>query len=134
MDDQGRVLLVKHSYGRLNWEIPGGGAEPDETPTETVLREVLEETGLSVEADRLTGVYHERQDPYEVLHFVFRCHPRNDGVIPRPACAEITACAYWPVELLPRPINDFTVRRIQDALHERGPALPVVIGPRQWLE
>ncbi|MEA2673920.1 MAG: hypothetical protein QOI92_1112, partial [Chloroflexota bacterium] len=26
-DDQGRVLLVHHTYGRLNWEIPGGLVE-----------------------------------------------------------------------------------------------------------
>jgi 8-oxo-dGTP pyrophosphatase MutT (NUDIX family) len=32
--------------------------EPDETPTETALREVLEETGLTVTADRLTGIYY----------------------------------------------------------------------------
>ena len=26
-DERGYVLLVKHSYGKLNWEIPGGAAE-----------------------------------------------------------------------------------------------------------
>lgn len=26
-DDRGRVLLVKHSYGPLNWELPGGAVE-----------------------------------------------------------------------------------------------------------
>lgn len=25
VDGEGRVLLVKHTYGRLNWELPGGG-------------------------------------------------------------------------------------------------------------
>src|SRR5688500_810850 len=27
LDTLGRVLLVKHTYGPLNWELPGGGAE-----------------------------------------------------------------------------------------------------------
>ena len=47
-DDEGRVLLVRHTYGRLNWELPGGGAEPGESPNETAIREILEETGLEV--------------------------------------------------------------------------------------
>src|SRR5438132_6059393 len=63
LDEQERVLLVKHSYGPRNWEIPGGAAELDATPTETVLREVREETGLTVNAEYLTGVYYERKGP-----------------------------------------------------------------------
>jgi 8-oxo-dGTP pyrophosphatase MutT (NUDIX family) len=53
-----RVLLVKHSYGPLNWELPGGAAERDESPTQTVVREVQEETGLRASVERLTGVYY----------------------------------------------------------------------------
>jgi 8-oxo-dGTP pyrophosphatase MutT (NUDIX family) len=29
-DEHEQVLLVKQSYGRLNWELPGGGVEPGE--------------------------------------------------------------------------------------------------------
>ena len=134
LDEQGRVLLVKHSYGKLNWEIPGGAAERDEGPTETALREVLEETALVVTADRLTGVYYEPQGTgREALHFVFRCHPVDSESVPQAGDAEITACGYWSINALPRPISDFTVRRIRDALAEPGPVLPVTVEPRQWL-
>ena len=34
---------------------------------------------------------------------------------------------------LPRPISDFTIRRIQHALGNHCPELPVTIAPRQWL-
>ena len=49
--------------------------------------------------------------------------------------AEITDCGYWPADALPRPISDFTVRRIEDALSltNRYP-LPATVGPRHWLE
>jgi len=40
-----RVLLIKDSYGRWTW--PKGHTEEDETPEETALREVFEETGLN---------------------------------------------------------------------------------------
>jgi 8-oxo-dGTP diphosphatase len=138
VDPAGRVLLVKHSYGPLNWELPGGAAEPDESPTETAVREVREETGLRVAADRLTGVYYEvyperRGSGHEAVHFAFLCHGLEAGVRPRPSCDEITACAYWPVDALPRPLSDFTERRIHDALRGRGALLPIAIEPRRWL-
>lgn len=38
------------------WDIPGGGVEAYETPRQAVLREVLEETGLTV---RLGQLLHE---------------------------------------------------------------------------
>lgn len=58
-DDRGRILLVRHTYGRLNWELPGGMAIPGEAPDETARRELLEETGMEPTLDRLTGVYFE---------------------------------------------------------------------------
>jgi len=60
LDGRGYVLLVKHSYGHLNWEIPGGGAEPDESVADTAVRETHEETGLHVAVERLTGVQNPR--------------------------------------------------------------------------
>ena len=52
-DDGGRVLLVHHTYGRSNWELPGGGSEPGEAPDETAMRELLEETALRAELDQI---------------------------------------------------------------------------------
>lgn len=46
-DDRGHVLLVKPAY-RTEWMIPGGIVEAGETPAEAAIREVQEETGLTV--------------------------------------------------------------------------------------
>lgn len=43
-------LLIQHKAG--HWGFPKGHADPGETPIETALRELTEETGLSVEALR----------------------------------------------------------------------------------
>jgi 8-oxo-dGTP pyrophosphatase MutT (NUDIX family) len=134
LNSHGDVLLVKHAYGPLNWELPGGAAEHEESPTQTALREVLEETGLGVSAERLTGVYYEHQGPgREVVHFAFLCRALDETAIPQPNCSEVTACNYWPSDALPRPISDFTIQRIRDGLTTSGPVLPVTITPRRWL-
>jgi 8-oxo-dGTP diphosphatase len=131
LDGRGYVLLVRHTYGRLNWEIPGGASEPGESVIETALREVREETGLTVEAERLTGVYHDPE--YDAHHFVFACRSVAGGE-PVPSSKEISACAYWPPDDPPRPISDFTLVRIRDALSSGPQVLPATIDPRSWLE
>ncbi|HEX3244891.1 MAG TPA: NUDIX hydrolase [Chloroflexota bacterium] len=134
-DAQGRVLLVKHTYGMLNWELPGGFAEADESPVDTATREVREETGLTVTASRLTGVYYEPASPGiggEMVHFVFLCQTPDERQAPRPAPPEIDRCEFWQVDNLPRPISDFTVRRIQDAGRPTT-LLPLTIAARAWL-
>ncbi len=132
LDHQGHVLLVRHSYGRLNWEIPGGHAEADESVVETALREVYEETGLRVRALHTTGTYY---DPLsDMHHFVFMCALLDATTMPRPASDEITACGFWPPAALPRPISGFTVRRIEDALAGMHQPLPAILQPLEWLE
>ncbi len=132
VDGEGRVLLVKQTYGHLNWDLPGGAAEAGESPDETVLREVREETGLDVTVLHLTGYYHDAEADF--LHFVFLCELRDRDAAPRPDLAEVSECGYWPPGALPRPISDFTIRRIQDAVAGVKFRLPTRVGPRVWLE
>jgi 8-oxo-dGTP pyrophosphatase MutT (NUDIX family) len=132
LDTQGRVLLVKHSYGPLNWELPGGGAEQGESIVETALREVLEETGLHVVAQHTTGIYYDTET--DMLHFAFLCQSRDTTLVPRFEAEEISASAFWSPTALPRPISDFTVRRIADAMAGVMQPLPAPVGPRQWLD
>lgn len=51
-EPDGRILLFLEEFpdlpGRAKWITPGGGAEPGETPHETAVRELYEETGLLV--------------------------------------------------------------------------------------
>jgi ADP-ribose pyrophosphatase YjhB (NUDIX family) len=130
--DHGRVLLVKHSYGNLQWGPPGGLSETGESAAETVVREVREETGLEVAIDRLTGVYFEAS--VDLHHFVFACRRVEPGAEPVPVPPEITHCGFFDLKSLPRPISDFTVRRITDALDVRIRPEVSTIGPRRWLD
>jgi len=131
VDEDGKVLLVKHTYGHLNWELPGGGAENDESPVETALREVREETGLIVLAHHMTGYYYLPEN--DSLHFVFWCEQQDANAVPRSDHAEISECRFWHPEALPRPISDWTIRRIQNAITGDKYGLPTHIGARVWL-
>ncbi|GGD91324.1 NUDIX hydrolase [Paenibacillus nasutitermitis] len=130
-DSEGRILLVKHSYGKNNWDLPGGKAEVNESVQETAKREVLEETGLDVEVGQLTGIYYDPD--YDMHHFVFISNNKNNQ-IPEPSSPEILECRYCSMDDLPKPISDFTIKRIQDTCNHERKQLFHIIGPRQWME
>ena len=133
VDPRGQVLLVHHTYGALNWEIPGGGAEPDESAEETAIREAREEVGVTLAARRLTGIYWEPSwGPGGMHHFVFRTALTPDSADPHPDGTEISECGWFATDRLPRPLSDFTARRIEDALSDR-PASVFVVPERRWL-
>ncbi len=56
-DNRGQLLLIKrgHEPGMGLWSLPGGRIEPGETDAEALVREMLEESGLTVEPGRLIG-------------------------------------------------------------------------------
>jgi len=56
LDNQGRILLTKRTDNG-QWCLPGGAMESGESAAEACEREAFEETGLSVRAKRLVGVY-----------------------------------------------------------------------------
>ena len=53
----GALLLIRrgHAPSRGRWSLPGGRVEPGETPHDALVREVAEETGLTVEVGELVG-------------------------------------------------------------------------------
>jgi 8-oxo-dGTP pyrophosphatase MutT (NUDIX family) len=55
VDDAGRVLLVRRS-DNLKWTLVTGCLEPGEQPGHGIVREILEETGVSAVVERVIAV------------------------------------------------------------------------------
>ena len=72
VNDAGHVLVIQRRDNG-QWQPPGGVLELGETFEEGVRREILEETGILVEVQQLTGVYKNMQ--LGVVALVFRCRP-----------------------------------------------------------
>lgn len=64
-DDAGKLLIIHKTDNNL-WALPGGGHDIGESIGDTVVREVLEETGISVEIDSIVGLY---TNPEHVLAY-----------------------------------------------------------------
>ncbi|MQY15005.1 RNA pyrophosphohydrolase [Streptomyces sp. RB5] len=55
-NDGGDLLMIHRTDNDL-WAIPGGGHDAGESISETVVREVEEETGIKVAVESLVGTY-----------------------------------------------------------------------------
>jgi len=64
-DQDGRLLLIHKTDNDL-WALPGGGHDIGESISETVVREVAEETGIAVVVDAVSGLY---TDPRHVMAY-----------------------------------------------------------------
>jgi ADP-ribose pyrophosphatase YjhB (NUDIX family) len=77
--EDGRILAIQRR-DTCRWEPPGGILELDETFEDGVRREVAEETGMTVEVERLTGAY--KNLGRGVVALVFRCRPVGGEATP----------------------------------------------------
>jgi len=80
----GHILLVKQrgASGYEWWNVPGGGREEDETEEQCVIREIKEETNLTVKIECLLidGPSH-RHSPYQQFK-TYLCTPIGGISIP----------------------------------------------------
>lgn len=84
--DDDRVLVIRRDDNG-DWEAPGGVLELDESFEDGVRREVLEETGLTVTVQCLTGVY--KNLTHGIVALVYRCRPADGDTHPTAEAREV---------------------------------------------
>ena len=126
-DRRGRLLLQQRSDGG-QWGLPGGSVEIGESVADAVVREVKEETGLTVRPKRIIGVYSDpalqvvRYPDGNVWHYVnvcFECVARGGELT---TCDETLALAYFAPARLPKTLLSNHRIRIRDARARRAAA------------
>lgn len=113
-DAHDRVLL-SHRRDLDVWNLPGGGVEHGELPTEAVVRETKEETGLDVVVERLVGVYGKENENDFVFAFVCRV---VGGQLS--ATDEADESRFFQVADIPFNTSPKQVERIRDALNDNA--------------
>lgn len=111
-NQQQQVLLVRATYGSCNWGLPGGALEPGETIHQALERECLEELGLKVRINCLSGVYFH--SAYNSQAFIFGCEIDESAKIM--LSSEHSAYKYSPIDEL----SEVQKIRINDCLSFSG--------------
>lgn len=126
-DRRGRLLLQQRSDGG-QWGLPGGSLEIGESVATAVVREVLEETGLTVRPLRIVGVYSDpalqvvRYPDGNVWHYVTTCFECKVLRGELTTCDETLALDYFPLSRLPKTLLPNHRIRIRDARARRAAA------------
>jgi 8-oxo-dGTP diphosphatase len=84
-DEENQLLLV-HRRDMDLWDLPGGGMDDGETPTEAAVRETKEETGLDDKVERLFIVAVASES---LLSFTYYCRVIGGKAMPTDESDEV---------------------------------------------
>lgn len=124
----GKILLVREALDG-GWTLPGGWADPCQTPSEAVVREIFEESGFEARVTKLAAVYdrskhpHLPQIPFHIYKLFFLCEITGGAAT---ESHETTGVGFFAEDNIPElsisRTLPFQIARLFD--HYRDPTLP----------
>ncbi|MBN1996593.1 NUDIX hydrolase [candidate division KSB1 bacterium] len=124
----GKILLVQERSDHA-WCMPGGWVDVGEAPAQSVVREVREESGFIVSAQKIVGVFDANRSgrPMEFFHafkIVFLCELLGGEAQPS---NETCAVGFYEFEKLPELSQNRTNKRHLKVIqaHLKNPNTPV---------
>jgi 8-oxo-dGTP pyrophosphatase MutT (NUDIX family) len=105
--DADRVLLVRHTYGRRSWDVPGGAVKRGEPPHIAARREMREELGIQAADWSLAGEIRGTQNFRRDTIYCFRAE------LPAPTLTldrgEIAAAQWFTRAQLPADLAPYVI-------------------------
>lgn len=126
----GRILLVREKLDSDRWTLPGGWADPCQTPSEAVVREIKEESGFEAKVLKLAAIWdrskhpHRPFMPFHIYKLFFLCEITGGA----PADShETTGVGFFAESEIPQELSisralPFQLARMFE--HHRNRALP----------
>lgn len=105
LNEKKEILMVKESTDGL-WSLPGGWADIGVSPSEVAEKEVFEEAGLLVKAEKLLAIFDKRCHPHPaeahyVYKMVFGCRLSPPSVSTLTSGFDILNAAFFDIKHLP---------------------------------
>ncbi len=132
-DAGGRLLMVRELADGGRWTLPGGWADVNQTASECAVREVLEESGYVVRAEKLALLHdrgrqgHHPAGPFSIYKLFFLCTPLEDAPVATGPNIETSDARFWAEHEIPAELSTGRVLPHQIArlfAHHRQPELP----------
>lgn len=109
-DLEGRLLLIRLSYGPRSWSVPAGGINRGEAPEDAARREFREETGCEARRLELIGV---QEETLHGAHHSIHVYATKVDEYPRADRREVLEARFFPLNSLPRQLSQMTERRLE---------------------
>jgi len=128
-DTEGRILMVRETIDQHRWTLPGGWADVNQTPSQSVVREVFEESGYHARAVKLAAVWDRARQAhpptvFSVVRLFFICALEGGSA---QTSLETSEVGWFTEDAIPA---DLSVRRTLPRqisrmfAHWRDPSLP----------
>ena len=120
LSDDKKILLVKERVDG-KWSLPGGWADIGYSPSEVIIKECREETGLDIEPQKLLAVYDKRKHahPAELFYIyklVFYCKAVSKQV---KIGFDVLDVQYFTIDNLPELSEDRILKSQLEMLYEK---------------
>jgi len=99
----GKILMVREAQDGL-WTLPGGWADPNESPSQSVTREIAEESGFTTRALKILALYdrsrhgHVPAHPFHVYKVLIHCEIESGSAKPSLETLEVD---FFPEDKIP---------------------------------